>query len=466
MNEKNFKLIRNVLIIGIGTVFSKMISFIMTPFFSSWLSPSQYGIYDLIATYVSLCVPFVTLQLDQAVYRFSMERKECGNYYYKKVIQFMIPVVIVVAFVVYFLMYFNGFQNGIILGFLMYFISLSFYSVFSEYIRGKNKLIAYSLLSITTGVLLIIFSVILVKKFMLGVAGLLISFALSYGLTFILFQLYFKPFKITQKDNKDIKSLLKYSIPLIPNNISWWITNVSDRTIINIIIGSYYNGIYAICCKIPTMLSIIFGVFNLSFQQIAMEETDIHNQKKYYNELIKKVVKILFLGSIIIVSFTPIIYRLFLKNDYWKGIDCVPVLLCGAVYLSLAQYVGDILLVKKKTLWICGSTICAAICNVIVNIIIIPYAGILGASIATMFSYFLMFVIRLYSNKNFFYSKNLVLYIINYTVIFIVFTILILNYKSNTLINCLLAIISILFFFILNIKEMKKIISRLKRKDR
>lgn len=167
MNEKNFKLIRNVLIIGIGTVFSKMISFIMTPFFSSWLSPSQYGIYDLIATYVSLCVPFVTLQLDQAVYRFSMERKECGNYYYKKVIQFMIPVVIVVAFVVYFLMYFNGFQNGIILGFLMYFISLSFYSVFSEYIRGKNKLIAYSLLSITTGVLLIIFSVILVKKFML-----------------------------------------------------------------------------------------------------------------------------------------------------------------------------------------------------------------------------------------------------------------------------------------------------------
>lgn len=77
-----------------------------------------------------------------------------------------------------------------------------------------------------------------------------------------------------------------------------------------------------------------------------------------------------------------------------------------------------------------------------------------------------MFVIRLYSNKNFFYSKNLVLYIINYTVIFIVFTILILNYKSNTLINCLLAIISILFFFILNIKEMKKIISRLKRKDR
>ena len=348
----------------------------------------------------------------------------------------------------------------------MYFISLSFYSVFSEYIRGKNKLIAYSLLSITTGVLLIIFSVILVKKFMLGVAGLLISFALSYGLTFILFQLYFKPFKITQKDNKDIKSLLKYSIPLIPNNISWWITNVSDRTIINIIIGSYYNGIYAICCKIPTMLSIIFGVFNLSFQQIAMEETDIHNQKKYYNELIKKVVKILFLGSIIIVSFTPIIYRLFLKNDYWKGIDCVPVLLCGAVYLSLAQYVGDILLVKKKTLWIGGSTICAAICNVIVNIIIIPYAGILGASIATMFSYFLMFVIRLYSNKNFFYSKNLVLYIINYTVIFIVFTILILNYKSNTLINCLLAIISILFFFILDIKEMKKIISRLKRKDR
>ena len=56
---------------------------------------------------------------------------------------------------------------------------------------------------------------------------------------------------------------------------------------------------------------------------------------------------------------------------------------------------------KKKTLWIGGSTICAAICNVIVNIIIIPYAGILGASIATMFSYFLMFVIRLYSNKIF-----------------------------------------------------------------
>ena len=58
--------------------------------------------------------------------------------------------------------------------------------------------------------------------------------------------------------------MYQYSIPLVPNGISWWIVNVSDRTIITAIIGTAANGIYAVSNKFPTILSSLLGIFNLS----------------------------------------------------------------------------------------------------------------------------------------------------------------------------------------------------------
>lgn len=461
MKDKNSLLLNNLFIIGVGTIFTRLISFIMTPFYSSWLSTSDYGSYDLIATYVSLCVPFVTMQLDQAIYRFSIENTRYSNYYYRIIVRFVFPISIISAILSFIVMGYLNFSNSIIFSFVCYFLAMSYFNITAEYLRGNGKLINYSFLNIAVGTLSIILSVLFLKIFHLGVSGLLLVFAFSYAISVFLAQLLYRPYRINEKDDTTIKKLLHYSIPLIPNNISWWVTNVSDRTLINLILGSFYNGVYAICCKIPTMLSLLFGIFNLSFQQVALQNVSPSERKPYFNQLIKNIIKLLFSGSIMIVAFTPIIYHLFLDEGYWSGINCVPILICGAVFLSIAQYLGDILLVKMKTKAIGGSTICAAIINILLNLIAIPVFGLLGASLATMISYIVMFSIRLFKSTDIINAKKTIFYITKYILIYTIFSLLIIYFKDNRYINISITAISFVYFMIANRTMIKAVYTKL-----
>lgn len=77
MNRKK-ELLKNTVVIGIGNIFTKAISFLLVPLFTLWLTTKQYGDYDLLYSYISLVVPAITLQLEQAVLRFTLDDKEKG----------------------------------------------------------------------------------------------------------------------------------------------------------------------------------------------------------------------------------------------------------------------------------------------------------------------------------------------------------------------------------------------------
>lgn len=448
-SDNNEILLKNIIIIGIGTILTKLISFIMTPFYSSWLSTSEYGIYDLLSTYVLLCVPFATLQIEQAVYRFIMEDKDNSNAVFKTAFKMLIIMLFLSSFIVYLIMHVLNYKNEIVFSFIFYFVSISLYNISSEYLRGKDMLTAYSIHNIIVGVITVIASIIFVYYMQQGVAGLLFVYALAYCVATVDIIVRYNPLKTKGNKSGDLKEMLHYSIPLIPNVLSWWIINVSDRTIINIILGNFYNGIYGICCKIPTMLSLIFSIFNLSFQQLVMHNINENSQKQYYNFLIKKVIKVLFSGSIAIIGVTPIIYYQFLNKDYWDGISSVPVLLAGAIMLSLAQYVGDLLLAKKHTRIIGVSTVIGAIINIILNIFTIPNLGIMGASISTMISCMIMFAVRFYSMRSYFSYLDVLLMFI-YIVIYFIISIYIIAIGNNLVINVINCLLGCLLFFILN----------------
>ena len=81
---------------------------------------------------------------------------------------------------------------------------------------------------------------------------------------------------------KAFAKMLKYSIPLIPTTVFWWITSVSDRYMVNGYIGDTANGIYAVSYKIPTILTIVSSVFMQAWQFSAVVES--HGDEKEHAE--------------------------------------------------------------------------------------------------------------------------------------------------------------------------------------
>ena len=98
--NRSEKLLKNTLIIGIGNFSTKFLTFIMLPFYTKWLSPDAYGEFDLLATYVVLIISFATLQLEQAIFRFSLKDKEKSKVYFFNALLIILIILIVISIII------------------------------------------------------------------------------------------------------------------------------------------------------------------------------------------------------------------------------------------------------------------------------------------------------------------------------------------------------------------------------
>ena len=68
MNREK-SLFKNTIIITIGKICTQLITFFLLPVYTGILTTAEYGVVDLLNTLVSFCLPIVTLQLEQSIFR-------------------------------------------------------------------------------------------------------------------------------------------------------------------------------------------------------------------------------------------------------------------------------------------------------------------------------------------------------------------------------------------------------------
>ena len=463
MNKTN-KLLKNTFIIGIGVLCTKVISFIMIPLYTSWLNPLEYGNYDLLVSYLTLFVPFITVELEQAIFRFSLKKPSMAKVYFINAF-FIATINMILADIIALLILHN---SDCKYAFIVYFNSYSLYVLIFEYLRGIKKLKEYSIYNIIISILILGMNFVFVPFLKMNARGLIYSFGIAYLIVdiFIALKEGLISSLIKLKINfKILKDMITYSLPMIPNGISWWITNVSDRTMIRVFIGEFYNGLYAVSCKIPTIISLLFSIFNLSWQQSAIENSDDNDKNIFYNKTFNYLVPLLFCGGIVIITLTPLLFKYLINEEYYQSIINVPILVLGSIFLCFSQFFNGLLLANKKTKKIGLSTSIAAIINVTINLIFMKKYGLIIAGISTLVSYIFLFVYRYAIFKDIF-KKNTIIRIIIYSVLFSVFSAICLILK-NTTVMVIMFIVSIILFLKNNIKLIKffynKISSKLKR---
>lgn len=231
------KLFKNTIIVAIGQICTKFISFLLLPLYTAFLQSKEYGIVDLLNTFVALIIPIISLQLEQAVFRFLIDVRTDNKKTNKIINTTIIALVLQSIIFIFFYMIISFFWKNNYKIFLLLNVLVSmFASTFLQIARGVGNNLLYSIGSIISGAGTIIFNVIFIVVFKINAYGMLLGTFLGNFIC-VMFLIYMlKLYKIINfKDySKSIlKELLKYSIPLIPNAISWWIVNASDRVIVS-----------------------------------------------------------------------------------------------------------------------------------------------------------------------------------------------------------------------------------------
>ena len=460
------ELVKNTIIILIGRVSTQLLSFFMMPLYTHYINTSDYGYVDLIQSYIALIVPIIILRFDSAVFRFLIDaredKKEKNNIITNTFLVFIVQIMI---FVILFLVLSRFFKFEYLIYIILNVIFMAIAQVLMQMARGVGDNLGYAISSIIAGGITIITNLICIFKFKLGGESILISAILANASCAAFLSVKNKFYKNINKPQKQtMKKMLKYSIPMIPDGLSWWIVNASDRTLISIFLGNSMNGIYSVSCKFSNILSSFVQIFNMSWQENASLHINDKDNVEYFSKVLNQVYKLFFFICILILYCIPFVFKFMIGKSYQEAYKYIPILLSGNLYNCIAIILGGIYIARKETKKVAKTTMLGAVLNLIIDLILIKFIGIWAAAISTMISYMFLVLYRYIDiKKTFKIDINKKLFIIS-SILYIFLTIIYM--LNNTLIN-IIVIIIIISTFILNYKEtIKNIINTIKLKIR
>ncbi len=400
--NKYTKLLSNTLILGLGVFGSKLLVFLMMPLYTGILSPEEYSLADLISQTANLLMPIACIGITDGVFRFTLDSDRDKRYVLSSGLKIMAWSMLALLALWPLLLLFDpyiAYVGGIVAAYVM---AANVHSLFAQYVRAQNKTRLFALQGILNTALVIIFNIIMLVALEMGVIGYVLSvvFADMAVSVFLLFagKLY-KDIGLKYTDGETMKALLRYSIPMIPATIFWWITSVSDRYMVTWFTGAAENGLYTAAYKIPTMLSLVSNVFIEAWQYSAVSETE--GREAFFGRVYEYYQSIIFLASGFMIALSQIFIIVLCADNYFEAWRFIPVLTISAAFSGFTAFFGSVYLVKKKSVLTFVTSMTGALVNVALNFLLIPKMGAQGAAVATAISYGVVFVIRAVNTSKF-----------------------------------------------------------------
>lgn len=401
MSNKYRHLAHNTAIIAIGSFGSKVLSFLIVPLYTYTLSTSEYGIVDLFTTTMSLMIPFTTVLMQEAIIRFL-----AANEYDEKTVlnnSFFVFILgsVIVTLVLPVLQ--NWFPFKEYMWYFIAFVVIGGYNrVFGENLRATGKIIQYSIYGVLSTFSLVSLNIVFLLLLRTGVVGYFRALVITEIICAIYITIagrIIKKISVTSIDFLIMKDMLKYSIPLIPNNIMWWIMNAGDKYIINFFLGNDANGLYSLSMKIPTILSVMFTIFIQAWQLSAIEENNKKGQEEFYSRIFSIVVVFLMIIATISILMTKPIFSVAIDPSFYNAWKYVPVLCVATVFNCLATFCGITYMVTKTSIKAFTTTLIGAVINLAFNFILIQFIGLFGIAVGTGLGYIVVFLMRMRDTK-------------------------------------------------------------------
>lgn len=464
--SKEKQLAKNTAIVSIGKICTQLITFFLLPLYTAVLTTEQYGVVDLMNTLVGLFLPIVTLQLEQGIFRYLIDNRDDEEG--KKKIITTSTVFIFVQAVLYLIIFFVA--SNFIKNEYKYFLATNliagmFSTIFLQIARGLGDNLKYAIGSFISGASIVVLNVIFIVVFHWGAYGMLLATMIGNLIcaTYIfLSKKIYTYINLKEFDKQTLKEILKYSVPLVPNMISWWVVDASDRTIVTSILGVGMNGILSAATKFSNVISTLYGVFNLTWTESAAININSEDRDEFFSKILDFIIR--FFGALIlgIIAFMPFVFSIMINEKFQEAYMQIPILMLGSIFNILTSFLGSIYVAKKITKEIAKTSVFAAVINLIVNIVLVKQIGLYAASISTAVAYFVMTVYRTIDSKKYVklnINKRLVI-----SYILIILITIITYYMKIKWISAIVATIVVAYVVFINRNSIQFILKLVKNK--
>ena len=372
-------------------VFQKGIGFVLLPLYTTYLSPTDYGIQAVVTSIASFLSMLLALDIDSAARRFyfkyNEDKEKARSMYGTAAVVIIINsffwgglIILLHNYILSPILGEVSFYPYVLLG-LLYVLVNPLYLLYQSYLQTIQDGVTYGVNAFIYIIIQIGLNVLLLVVFNLGVLAILYSQLIVAVLFFIYVAIRFLPTLKIGIDKVFLKEALKYSLPIIPHTLANWSNDTLDKLFVNKIRSAADTGIFGLAQQYSSVVSIASNAINQAYFPWFMQKSD-----KGEFGIIKKVSLASSLFVCVLASFFALfskeILDIMISNPEYSGVYLlIPFLVFAYVYKTFYLYFVDVLFLKdtKVIFTITWTTVAFSICA---NLVLIPFMGIIGAAIA------------------------------------------------------------------------------------
>ncbi len=452
--DSSTRFTKDILWVGLSQVLIYLFSFFTIPVLTKTYGTEIYGLWSQIWVTVGLLNPILTLHLGTAIVRYlsAENRKEFISQYFSNMfwlIVLIVSITITLGFLLKNYFSFLLFKNVIYANFIVL-TSIwagtgALFTYLISYLRSKGGMKELSL--INTFCFALKFAVLLI----LALSGLslwvIVSSQILVETIFIIsiFISISNKIGFSWPNTSNLKKYLSFSIPQIPSGALLWIINSSDRYFITAYLGLSQTGIYSLSYNIGSIIAIFyiptsFVIFPLISRFWEKDEKSM--VKKYLEYSTKLFLLFAIPSSLGLYVLSKSIIQIFSTSDFLAGSGILTFLIAlSTIFLGIYQINLYVICLIEKTEIMPFIVGLSAFTNIVLNIILIPMIGVLGAAVSTILAYAILSVITLVlAKKSINYNFDFV-FLLKSSISSVLMVLIITFIPSNSIMNLSFAIL-------------------------
>ncbi len=457
MLDKLKQLSKDTAIYGISTILGRFINFLLVPFYTNIFIPAEYGIIAHVYAYIAVLAIIYLYGMEAAFLKYA-STKEWGSDKENFSVPFLSVFITSIIFSTFFILLnaplSDAFKLPAELSHIIYYVALILFldtigMIPFAYLRLARRAKSFALIKFLNILINVTLNIVLILQFEMGIEAVFISnIAASLFSLLALLPTIIKNIKFSFNRNL-LNKLLRFGLPYLPAGLATVMIQVIDRPILKYLTDSSTLGIYQANYKLGIFMMLFVSMFQYAWQPFFLQHAKDQRAKELFSKILTYFVLSGITLTVIISLFIEDIVslniggRYLIGQDYWGGLFIVPVILLAYVFNGMYVNFTAGIYIEEKTSYVPLVTGFGAIANIILNFLLIPVIGIMGAALATLGSYIIM-AAGLYRVSQKFYRVNyewkkigfifltfiitgsFYYFVINYLTMFIIYKIIIL----------------------------------------
>lgn len=388
-------LLGNTLVFALGGLAVKAVSLVLMPLYTTALTAGEYGTAELLNSAIEIVLPLLSLGVVEALYRFSIDDDVPKDELFAGSLVVLgggivcTGVLCALGSVVW------GMEHAG--SFFVLFCSVCVFKATTQLARGLGHVRRFVVYGLINALAMVVSTYLLLFRAHLGVEGYLWSFAIGYlmgGLVAFLGSAEYRllvPFRV---DRVLLRRMLVYSLPLVPNLLSWWLVSVSGRYVVLWGSGVVAAGLFTAASKMPALVNIVASVFQQAWQYSTAREIDSPDRGAFFGSVLRGYSLATLSAAGLVIALNRPISRVMLQAEFSEGWRYVPLLMLVASFGVISIFFESFYQALKNSGVLMASTAMGAVVNVILGVALVPFMGPWGAGLAGAVAYALILVVR------------------------------------------------------------------------